>query len=227
MTAITLVGQVTDALGHSEHRTLGWDGRTATETRRYSSLPALEFRSIQPAHIEVNLRHQGPAIGEVVHLERTADNSIYAVAVVSGHPELVSPTIPPQYWSGEVTATADRRDIELTGLGIVEAPAIRGLRPLEVLCGDVRDVAWRQTWHNRTPRRELLERAAATLQRRRTGDPIRITEPVQPPTPLGAGAYLDHRGDMVPTAASGRTITLPDGSVAELRYGRGTILAVR
>jgi len=227
MTAITLVGQVTDALGHAEHRTLGWDGRTATEHRRFSSLPALEYRSIQPARIPVDLRHRGPALGEVVHLERTAGGSINAVAVVSGCPELVSPTIAPQYWSGEVTATGDHRDIELVGLGIVEAPAIRGLQPITVLCGDVRDVAWRQTWHNRTPQRELLERAAATIQRRAVeGGPMRIVELDQRMTPLGNGGFVDHRGEMV-AGGSGRTITLPDGSVAEMRYARGTILAVR
>ena len=55
---MTVVGMVTDRLGHAEYRSPSWDGRAATEHRRYVALDSLDYRSTQPAHHTRRLRRR-------------------------------------------------------------------------------------------------------------------------------------------------------------------------
>jgi hypothetical protein len=73
----------------------------------------------------------------VVALERTADDSIIAIAVVSGHDELLAPSHPPKHWSPDLMHR-DGHDVRITGLAMVTDPATVGLRPLVVVPGDCR-----------------------------------------------------------------------------------------
>ena len=66
----------------------------------------------------------------------------------------------PLYASTSVVAAPDGTDIELRSVALTCDPAGVGLRPAVLVCGDFRDSGFRSTWHNRTPQRPLLERAA-------------------------------------------------------------------
>jgi hypothetical protein len=213
MTVLTLVGRVADQLGHAMHRRIGWDGHSATETRTFSAFPAGEYRELQPASIPVNLNHRTDRlIGEVVHLEEHG-GAIVAVATVSG-PNCIEllKNAGPRYWSAEFDHL-DGRDIELTGLAVVDRPAYSGLRPIEVHVDDVRDPAWRSRHSALNPDR-LLERAAATHQHHRLHrrEPHRIANHTQADPP--EYRHLDIRA--AGTHESGRWITLPTGERAPL-----------
>ena len=47
MTTLTIVGKVTDALGHAAHRWYGWEGNAAVERRSYEALPSSEYAPIR------------------------------------------------------------------------------------------------------------------------------------------------------------------------------------
>lgn len=219
MTAITLVGRVTDRDGLWRQGALSFDGSVARDDRSFGAFPAAEYRSTQPATIPVNVEHQGDAVGELVHIENLGGNLV-AVATVSGCPWLLSNQRAPVYWSAEISYRGDGRDIELTGLAVVESPAVVGMPALTVHPGDVRELGSKVTAY-RTPEQQLLKRAAATHQRRRyrSGEPIRIEGHTE----------ADHfEPDEVRAIArpSGRMMLLPDGTTAEVEHRPATIVAV-
>jgi hypothetical protein len=228
---VTLCGVVTDKLGQSEQISTRMVGNVAVETRFYEAISSLEYRSTQP-RAEVNVEHRGQSVGEVVHYERNLDDAIIAVAVVRGHDELLAPRHPPVYWSVELRMLhGGRRDVQITGLAIVERPATVGLSPLTVIGGDVREVGTQVRWHNRTPHRALLERAAEAHRHRRPGGGLTIEDPTQTArqTRLDGGLLIDGRGNPVPDATrGGRYIRTDDGQILplEIRPG-GPILSVR
>lgn len=231
MTAITLVGQVTDRLGHAEHRSYSWDGRTAIETRSYAALASIEYRSAQAAHIAIDRDHHHGDLGEVVHLEWTADDSIIAVAVVDDLDELLTPSHPPVYWSPHLRYRHGGHDIEIRSIAVTDDPATCGLAPLEVLCGDVRDVGWRARWHNRTPHRALLERAADAHLRRRWGAPITIVDPagLAGLTRVNDGLWLDRDGNPIPSEDRHATVPVDDDyqrPMGPIEYRPGRVIAV-
>jgi hypothetical protein len=210
VTTLTIAGTITDRDGLAVQRSIGWDGHRATETRSFTSYQAKEFRATQARDLPVNIEHDDIEIGEVVHLEEHG-GSIVAVAVVNGARcvELLKPSSAPRYWSAEFTHRGGR-DIALTGLAIVAQPAIRGLRPLQVHLDDVREIGWRSRQSFLNPDR-LLERAAVAHRRRRFRDPIVIADHDDPPEQLLERAAITRR-------SSGRTMVLPDGSVADVEH---------
>jgi hypothetical protein len=99
---VTVTGLLTDRLGAAEYSAARMEGDRAVEHRTYEAISSLEYRRQQPGRIEVNVGHRGKPIGEVVHLERTEDDSIVAVAVVRGHDGLLAPRHRPMYFSPEL-----------------------------------------------------------------------------------------------------------------------------
>jgi hypothetical protein len=64
------------------------DGGRAVEHGRLEQVNSPEYRRQQPPRIDVTTEHRGRPIGRVVHLERDADEPIWAIALVDAHDEL-------------------------------------------------------------------------------------------------------------------------------------------
>jgi hypothetical protein len=229
---ITLVGPVTDRLGHAEYRSTRMEGACAVERRTFEAIPSCEYVDDQPSHIGVNVEHRGRERGEVVYLERDGRNSIWAVAVVSGCDSLLAPSATTMFFSPELRWRADARDVTITGLALVDDPATVGLSPVVVLAADVRDPGWSSRSHNKIPHVALLRRASAAHQRRRLGAPIVVADPhaATRTTQLAPGVWLDSRGERLPAEhRDGRYVVddsgRPVGPVEHWPGGR--ILSVR
>jgi hypothetical protein len=227
---VTIVAMVSDKLGHAVHAATGMAGGTAIERRWATSAPTLDYRTSQPAHIAVDRDHDGRAVGEIVALERNADDAVFGVAVVHHHDELLAPSQPPIYFSPSLTSRRDGTDIVIESIALTSDPASIGLRPAVVVPGDLRDAGLRARWHNRTPCRAILDRAAAAAQRRRLGAAIVIEDPTAAhPTRFDGGLMIDGRGNPMPTTRhGGRMIRTEDGQVLQLEYGpAGRVISVR
>jgi hypothetical protein len=146
----TVWGVVTDRLGATVWESTWIDHRGAAHCERtYALHPAAEFRSIQPARIEVDLNHRGQAVGRVVHLERTADDTLWGVAVLDSIEPSDLDAFGRSWFSATVSAErrgVHRRDIELRSLSITKSPAGVGLAPLRWLAGDIRRPEHRAHW---------------------------------------------------------------------------------
>jgi hypothetical protein len=200
---ITIVGALTDKLGHAEHRSTRMEGACAVERRTFEAIPSCQYLDSQPSHIGVNVEHRSKEFGAVVFLERDRRDAIWAVAVVSGRDSILAPSAPPLFFSPELRLRSDGSDVSITGLAMVEHPATVGLAPLAGIPGDVRDVGFQVRMHNKTPHRALLERAARAHARRRCGAELVIEDPhaATRTTKLADGYWLDSRGERIPTEA--------------------------
>jgi hypothetical protein len=201
MSTLTVIGRVTDSIGAAEHRSYGWEGKAAVEYRRFEALPSVEYRTHHPAPLEVTLDHAGAAIGRALHLERSADDSIWAVAAVD-YDDLLITRPGSLYWSPELRYRRDGTDIEVTGLSVTMNPATVGLTPLELYPGDAHQAASYVKARHRPALAAMLERAAEADRRRRFGDPLVVADPTAP-TPAARPWYLDEL-DQLDHRTSGR-----------------------
>ena len=215
---LTLVGRIVDRDGLWQRSTVAWDGHRATETRRFDSFPAAEYRSVQPSRIPVNVGHTDRVVGQLVHLEAGPAGDIVGVGTVDGCPWLLSSRSGPWYWSAEFNHQGGR-DIEITAVALVENPGFVGLQPIAVHPADVCALGWRSRQSALNPDR-LLTRAAATHARRGalSIEPMRIENHTE-------ADHLDER-DLSAFRPSGQMMRLPDGELAEVEIRPGRILAV-
>ena len=167
---VSIAVQLADRYGQHHRQQL--DERGELRSVGYVLSP-IEYRHIQPATIPLDVDHES-AIGSVEYLERTADLSLWAVAVADDDWLL---TIHDVYASTSVVAMPDGTDIQLRGVALTHDPAGLGLRPASIIPGDFRRSDIRQFWSNRTPSRALFERAAKHVARRSRNDPIVIAGP--------------------------------------------------
>ena len=118
-------GPLCDALGLASRQEV-------TETRRGPLIktvawasPASEYRTVQPERILVDLEHDHTAVGEIVHLERSRDGRLWAVAHVDDRLRFASST-PERYFSAELSARRDasgtNREIDLLSVAITICP---------------------------------------------------------------------------------------------------------
>ena len=166
---------------------LGLASRKEVTETRYGPLltqaawasPASEYRRVQPEKIPVDPDHDGRAVGQVVHLERSRAGTLWAVAHVDERLRFAS-WVPERYWPPKVSARRDggtHRDIELLSVAITIAPCQTGLRPLVELRGELDHGDAHKRWRLAEPVRGLIQRAnAAHRERRRNGGPIMIRD---------------------------------------------------
>src|SRR4051812_30459964 len=112
---VTIVGVIADELrAASELTTIAYAGpelRTFDSRRKYFSASSLQYRSIQPAEVRVDIDHDDrDVIGQVRYLELAPNNQLHAVAELDGR-DLDGPL----YRSPEI-AHRDGRDIRLRAL---------------------------------------------------------------------------------------------------------------
>jgi hypothetical protein len=163
-----------------------------------------------------------------VHLERTEDDAIMAVAVVSGCDRLLAPTHPATYRSPELRGV---HDIESVGLVITRDPATVGLRPLIVIAGDVRSAGVRSAFTNGTPSRPLLERAGVAGELRSLGTCLVLADPTaERRVRLDGGRWINGRGEPLATEQRGGGYCHDDSrrpiGPVEIRPG-GRVISVR
>ena len=231
MTTLTLCGRLTDRYGHAEHRSYGWEGNAAVEYRSIEALPSVEYRSSQPGPIPIRQRHGARHdVGRCVHLERSADDSIVAVAQVDGVDDLLIPRNGPVYWSPELRFRRGGHDIEINELVITTSPATFALTPLELIPGTPTQAADWVRCRRRPTLAALLDRAEVAQRRRRFCGPITIEDPTAREaerraveTQVGA-----HTLDLVPRSGSGRFRTV-GGHRVEIEHfpAVGRVLSVR
>lgn len=181
MTTLTVVGRVTDAIGHAEHRSyqavaVTPDRTLAVMQRRFAALASVEYRTAQPSPIPVRLGHGGETVGKCVHLERSAAGDITAITEIDGADHLLA-VRGPMYWSPELRHRYDGSDIEITELAIVADPATVGLPPLELIPGEARHAADFVKCRHRPQLAAMLTRAAEADRRRHLGDAVVIADP--------------------------------------------------
>ena len=177
----TIVGLLADKLGHAAQRC------QETGVRESFAVPALEYRSRQPADLTLDVDHHR-IVGRVRHLERT-DGNLWLVAEVHS-PETVDPSA--RYLSPSVELDRDGRNVELRSVSLTANPATVNARPVHELPGDIR-AACRHAWRLRNPfLTTLLEHARDSTLGAST-----ISGPA--PEPIGAGAYIDEHGELLAT----------------------------
>ena len=226
MTTFTLLGQVCDADGFCV--------QTGIEGRSMSCWPAGNYRSRQADHVGVHLHHRGPELGEVVHLEQ-AHRHLWAVAVVDldrAHERDIDQIAGPLYFSPAVTGRwadpLESDDITLEELSLTDSPAGHGLQPVTILVGDIGSSTDRGRWPYQATHNPVIVNAVETVETRRRSmhrGPLHIrrTPDIQP---LADGGWLVDGQLVTEQRDSGKRIRLPDGSLAELEYRPGRILAV-
>lgn len=199
MSALVVIGKVTDALGHAEHRATTFEGQRAIETRSYEALASIEYRGRQPAPIPVRSRHGGRDVGRVLHLERTPDGGIVAVTTVTHADNLLIPADGPWFWSPELRYRRGGEDIEISELVITTQPATIGLTELEVHAGSPRQAADQVRCRHQPQLAALLDRAIAAERRRPLGGSIVVEDPTaQQTTRLADGSWITGHGDPIP-----------------------------
>ena len=218
---VSIACQLADGLGQHRRNELNEYG----ELRSIAyTLSPIEYRHEQPKDIGLDLDHERQ-VGSVQYLERTADWSLWAVAVSDDDWLL---TLHDVYASTSVLAMPDGTDIQLRSVALTADPAGLGLRPATIIPGDFRRSDVRCYWHNRTPSRALFERAATYVAHRGNG-PIRIAGPVPIPPRLAEARHIAQWVDeydrpmAAPLAVEG-----PDGRpvAAEVEVRPGRIIGV-
>jgi hypothetical protein len=152
------VGLVADELGAIHQSGLGEKkvgefAYTLATVHNFYSLPSTEYRSSQPARIEIDCEHDHHRIGEVRTLELDEQQRLWAVCKIDLERFAYDST--PWYFSSEVRHL-DGRDIELVRLSVVRRPGSVGTRPVMFHPGELRG----RTWPHRTVLKEMLTRAS-------------------------------------------------------------------
>jgi len=151
-------------------------GRNFDVERRFFKVPSLEYRSVQPITIGVDVDHGRP-IGQVKYLERT-NAKLYAVC------EIDSGSLSHGPWAfSPLVRHRDGHDIELLSLAVTKSPASVGIGTLDAWPGTLREAA-REVVYQDGFAGELIRRAAEYDRRRKRGEPLVIqgVHP-KPPTP--------------------------------------------
>jgi len=211
---VTIHGVIADKTGHCLWHEYGpeiLNGYISPRCEtRFAAYPADDYDDVQPAHLPVQIDHDGQRRGEVIYLERAHDQ-LYGVAVIDRpyEPEDFDGTR--HYWSS-TTAQHPGQPLRMTELSLTEHPASVALPPVHVIPGDIRYRGWSYGQPH------LIRRAVDEGRRRRPG-PLRIAEPHAP--------RVVERIAPRTVPASGPTM-LVDGHVIplEIRPG-GRILSVR
>lgn len=164
MTSILYVhGPILEGDGHVSRRTS--DGHWRSETCTVDD----GLADLQPGHIAVHVRHRGPAIGEVVHLEARHDR-VFAVAQIDVDLLAESDDLPVDadtarwFWSPSIKPPAGGDRTHIVGATLTELSLTT--TPLTVAFDPVR--ATRQRPH-RLADNHMLRRAADTISERSRG----------------------------------------------------------
>lgn len=166
---------------------------------RASGLPTDGVLAQQPAVIPVGFDHPAALyrVGEVVHLEKRPDESLWALA------ELEDPYVDPHaqtFFSIEARARKrDGRNATIEGVVLCGRSATLGLHPVTFRRGDLAD---RGNWTTNLDEKELIARAVEARHRRR-GGPIRVHTPTplpRHPLQLAQGFWIGDDGEPIPSA---------------------------
>jgi phage head maturation protease len=185
MTTQTIYGELADNDGIAA-RTVMVQGAHGPELRKSCFATAAEdFRSQQPARIDVDRDHDGSPVGEVIYLERRRSGSIWCVAHARDVAQAVEVQVGREtvnvehdlFWSAESDMRDDFTDIELRSVALTAFPARVAARPIRVLAGALDHSGCTARWQLDKSDRELLERAARAHLDRRRGDPIIVHNP--------------------------------------------------
>jgi hypothetical protein len=140
-------------------------------------------------HLTRSRLHDGRnVVGRLVALEHGPDG-VWA-CFVSDEFSLLRDAAIPWYLSGEVAWRGDdvnAHDAELRSVALVRQSASTGIRPTEILIGDLTRRYDRQRWRLEGLTRERIERAAEQLEHRRPDDPITVYEPPPKVAPVEGG----------------------------------------
>lgn len=220
----TIVCQVVDSLGCAAWWWTGdFGGRHLEEIRSH---PSASFDDLQPSRIAVELGHEGRILGEVLYLEHGLDGC-EDVSAVCTLPHTDPDEVDGLYCSALLTGVFPGGSLISTrstidALALVEQTAGVCARPIRVFDGDL----WKRHSWPRPPK--ILERAfkAGAVERRSsTSPPLRIHRPSVVDVVEARAAW---ERPAVRTG-TGRTVSLPDGSRAELEHSAhgGRIIHVR
>jgi hypothetical protein len=217
MSKLVVTGIVTDRIGAAM-----WNGS-------FEAISSVEYRASQPAHIAVTVGHGGRDVGRCVHLERTQEDAIVAVAVVDGVDELLVPSMPSVYFSPELQLRAGGHDVVITTIALTMAPASIGLRPVEVIGGDVSAAAEAVRCRRRPALAARLDRAAVAQRRRGSYTTIEDPTALAHPTRLVGRVLLDGRDEVVaPEARTGRYVRDDQGRLlGPIEHRPARIVSVR
>lgn len=162
MNTLTIVGKVLDHLGHAQARRLVPvpGGLPRLETRSWATA-ANGVRRRQPSAV-LDIDHDR-IVGRVVAYDLDA-GGLWATAIC--HDLDVLTDHEPWWYSAAVDYRSDGTDIVLTGLALTHKPAGVGLRPVELLVGELARTAHRSSWRLPTHTRERIERAARNADNR-------------------------------------------------------------
>ncbi len=192
------------------------------ETRHHFTHAPVELRAAQPSELPVNYRHRGRPVGEVLHLERDGNGSVWALAEV----DALSVPMTALYWSAELAS-----DEELSGAALTPDPAEVGLTPVRMFPGGLQDQDERRRLRLRKGDpflSALISRAIEATRRRRRGDPLMVRDGRRHEVKrMGPGAVLAD-GELVGGQQRGGPVVRDDGGrpVGPLEYRPGRILSV-
>jgi len=179
---VTIHGVIADKTGHCLWHEYGpeiLNGYISPRCEtRFAAYPADDYDDVQPAHLPVQIDHDGSRRGEVIYLERAHDQ-LYGVAVIDRpyEPEDFDGTR--HYWSS-TTAQRPGQPLRMTELSLTEpglrcastSPRHPRRHPLSRLV--VRPAAPHPTRRRRrptTPPRTTTHRRTTRPTRRRTHRP--------------------------------------------------------
>jgi hypothetical protein len=176
----TVVGVLCDrdglaSTGYLAQGPLGPEVRT-----RAWATPSGEVREEQAPTIPVDYCHDGRKLGEVRYLERDEHGRLWCVAEVEAQPYVnvevgddVVPVATPMYFSVDRKHDPGYTNLLIRSVAITASPARVGARsqPLQWWPGDLSD---RSGWTTNPVTRQLLNRAAESKLRHRSGEPLRV-----------------------------------------------------
>jgi hypothetical protein len=192
VTQLVVHGQIVDPLGLCQQRSTivhpgEWPQKVETRVRSFA-LPPESFRRHQDA-VRLNLEHdRRNVVGRLVGLEHGPDG-VWA-CFTSDELSLLRDVATPWYLSGEVAwrgSDVNARDAELRSVALVRESASTGIRPVEILLGDLSRRYDRQRWQLKGLTRDRIERAAEQLKYRRPDDPVTLYEAPAKVTPVAGG----------------------------------------
>jgi hypothetical protein len=177
MSGLVVVGQLVDQVGLCQTRSVivhpgPWPQRVEHRTDSFQLKPT-SFKAMQPA-CTLTVEHDDRAIvGRLVMLEHD-DQGVWAVATADTLDLLRDPR--PWYLSAEARwqgGAVGGTDIELEGISVVRAPGASGVRPVQLLAGDLHGVN-RRSQSLDTGTRGRIERAADLQRHRQPHHPLTI-----------------------------------------------------